>query len=401
MQSSPTSIRPANRILSGMRATGKLHLGNYMGALYNWVKLQEQTSPEGEPQYDCFFFIADWHALTTDYADTSRVKPNSIEVALDWLAAGLDPERSTLFIQSHVPQHAELHLLFSMITPLGWLERVPTYKEQIDNLREKDLGTYGFLGYPLLQSADILLYAKGGDSKVWVPVGEDQVAHIELTREVARRFNQFYDLGGYTKEVTVNEEDVRLLEAAGQKLTIGATKTTMMRKLVFPEPQALLTPTPKVPGTDGRKMSKSYGNFLLMSDPEPEIRSKLKTMVTDPQRVRRTDPGNPHVCPVYGLHKVFSSAETRAEVEVGCTTAGIGCIQCKSWCADAIVNVLNPIQERRAKYASDPKMVWDILEDGSKRAAAAAEATMHEVRESMKMGQNYEPPSPKANEANG
>jgi tryptophanyl-tRNA synthetase len=342
-----------------MRATGKLHLGNYMGALYNWVKLQNETGPDGSSKYDCFFFIADWHALTTDYADTSRVKPNSIEVALDWLAAGLDPERSTLFIQSHVPQHAELHLLFSMITPLGWLERVPTYKEQIENLREKDLGTYGFLGYPLLQSADILLYAASGDSKLWVPVGEDQVPHIELTREVARRFNQFYKLSD--------------------------------EKLVFPEPQPLLTPTPKVPGTDGRKMSKSYGNYLLMSDPEPVVRAKLKTMVTDPARVRRTDPGNPEVCPVYGLHKVFSSEETKQKVVAGCTTAGIGCIECKSWCADAIVQVLNPMQERRKQYEANPKLVWDILEDGSKRASAAAERTMQDVRSSMKMSKEYEP----------
>jgi tryptophanyl-tRNA synthetase len=357
-----------------MRSTGKLHLGNFMGALYNWVNLQNETVQNdtdvtGRAKYECFFFLADWHALTTDYADTSRVKQNSIEVALDWLAAGLDPERSTLFIQSHVPQHAELHLIFSMITPLGWLERVPTYKEQIDNLREKDLGTYGFLGYPLLQAADILLYAASGNSKLWVPVGEDQVPHIELTREVARRFNQFYKL----------PQD----------------------ELVFPEPQPLLTPTPKVPGTDGRKMSKSYNNYLLMSDPEADIRSKLKTMVTDPARVRRTDPGNPEVCPVYGLHKVFSSEETKKEVVAGCTTAGIGCIQCKSWCADAIVNVLNPIQERRRKYESNPKLVWDILEDGSKRAAVAANRTMTDVRASMDMGLAYEPANEAKAEANG
>ena len=249
------SPRPNNtrqpRVLSGMRSTGKLHLGNYVGALDNWVRMQQK--------YDCFFFIADWHALTTDYADTSRIKQNSVEVMLDWLAAGLDPELCTMFIQSHVSQHAELHLLLSMITPLGWLERVPTYKEQRENIKEKDLGTYGFLGYPVLQSADILMYKAD-----YVPVGEDQVPHVELTREIARRFNMFYSSG---------------------------------RSYVFPEPQPLLTPAAKLPGTDGRKMSKSYGNYILMSDPEPVLRQKLKTMVTDPARVKRTDPGNPDVCP--------------------------------------------------------------------------------------------------------
>jgi len=364
------------RILSGMRATGKLHLGNFMGALYNWVNLQNTSGADGSAHYECFFFIADWHALTTDYADTSRVKANSIEVAMDWLAAGLDPERSTLFIQSHVPQHAELHLLFSMITPLGWLERVPTYKEQIEQLKEKELNTYGFLGYPLLQAADILLYASSGTAPLWVPVGEDQVPHIELTREVARRFNQFYKLPAQTPD----PEDA----------------------VVFPEPQPLLTPSPKVPGTDGRKMSKSYGNYLLMSDPEPVIRQKLKTMVTDPARVRRTDPGNPHVCPVYGLHKVFSPPEKIAEVEQGCTTAGIGCIQCKSWCADNVVQLLNPIQERRRTYEKNPTLVWDILEAGSRRATIAAERTMTDARAAMAMAKHYEAPSAKeASETHG
>jgi len=271
------------RVLSGMRPTGKLHLGNFVGALSNWVKMQ------GE--YECFFFVADWHALTTDYADTSMVKENSLEVTLDWLAAGLDPERSTMFIQSHVPQHAELHLLFSMVTPLGWLERVPTYKEQRENIKDKDLGTYGFLGYPLLQAADILIYKAD-----FVPVGEDQVPHVELTREIARRFNQFYKLDG---------------------------------KEVLPEPQPLLTPAPKLPGTDGRKMSKSYGNTVLLADPEPVVRQKLKTMVTDPARIRRTDKGDPDKCPVGDLHKIFSSTETMAKVYEGCRSAGIGCIECK------------------------------------------------------------------------
>src|ERR1017187_2918370 len=261
------------RVLSGMRPTGKLHLGNYVGALRNWVGLQDQ--------YDCFFFIADWHALTTDYADTRSVKQNSLEVMIDYLAAGLDPERSTLFIQSHVLQHAELHLLFSMITPLGWLERVPSYKEQRENLRNKDLGTYGFLGYPLLQSADILLYKPN-----FVPVGEDQVPHVELTREVARRFNLLYPLRSPKK-----------IPAYGSPLTREGRRVEISTRDVFPEPKPLLTPSPKLPGTDGRKMSKSYGNTILLSEPETSLRQKLKTMVTDPARIRRTDPGNPDLCP--------------------------------------------------------------------------------------------------------
>jgi len=333
------------RVLSGMRSTGKLHLGNYVGALQNWVRMQDQ--------YECFFFIADWHALTTDYADTSKVKENSIDVLLDWLAAGLEPERCTMFIQSHVPQHAELHLLFSMITPLGWLERVPTYKEQRENIVEKDLSTYGFLGYPVLQAADILIYK--GD---FVPVGEDQVPHVELTREIARRFNQFY----------------------GKKAP------------VLPEPQPLLTPAAKLPGTDGRKMSKSYGNTILLTDSEPVVRQKLKTMVTDPARIRRSDPGNPDVCPVGDLHKVFSGMETMAKVNEGCRSAGIGCIECKSWAADALVQVLNPMQQRRKKYEDNPQLAWDILEAGSTAAGQVADATLAEVRASMGMSRDYEPP---------
>jgi tryptophanyl-tRNA synthetase len=340
----PSSNR-RKRVLSGMRSTGKLHLGNYVGALQNWVRMQDE--------YECFYFIADWHALTTDYADTSKVKVNSVDVLLDWLAAGLDPKRCTMFIQSHVPQHAELHLLFSMITPLGWLERVPTYKEQRENIAEKDLGTYGFLGYPVLQAADILIYK--GD---FVPVGEDQVAHVELTREIARRFNQFYG------------------------------KPTS----VFPEPQALLTPTPKLPGTDGRKMSKSYGNTILLTDPEPVVRQKLKTMVTDPARVRRSDPGNPDVCPVGDLHKIFSTKETMAKVNEACRSARIGCIECKSWAADALVQVLLPMQERRKKYEDNPRLAWDILEAGSAAASQIADATMKDVRASMGMSLEFEAP---------
>jgi tryptophanyl-tRNA synthetase len=333
------------RVLSGMRPTGKLHLGNYVGALQNWVGMQDA--------YECFFCVVDWHALTTDYADTSRVKENSLEVAFDWLAAGLDPEKSVLFLQSHVPAHAELHLLLSMITPLSWLERVPTYKEQRENIRDKDLGTYGFLGYPLLQAADILVYKAD-----CVPVGEDQAAHVELTREIARRFNTFY--GG--------------------------------EKGVFPEPQTLLTPAKKLPGTDGRKMSKSYGNTIMLADPEPVVRQKLKTMVTDPARIRRSDPGNPDVCPVGDLHKIFSSKETIAKVDVGCRTAGIGCIECKSWAADSLVQLLSPMQERREKFEQNPRLAWDILEAGSERARHVTGENMQHVRAAMNMSQAYEAP---------
>jgi tryptophanyl-tRNA synthetase len=339
------SSQKRKRVLSGMRPTGKLHLGNYVGALQNWVGMQDQ--------YECFFCVVDWHALTTDYADTSKVKENSLEVVFDWLAAGLDPEKSVIFMQSHVPSHAELHLLLSMITPLGWLERVPTYKEQRENIKDKDLGTYGFLGYPVLQAADILVYKANV-----VPVGEDQVAHIELTREVARRFNGFY----------------------------GATKP------VFPEPQSLLTPAPKLPGTDGRKMSKSYGNTIMMSDPEPVVRQKLKTMVTDPARVRRSDPGNPDVCPVGDLHKIFSGKETMAKVNEGCRSAGIGCIECKGWAADSLLQLLSPMQERRSKFEDNPKLAWDILEAGSERARNVSGKTMEDVRASMGMSLEYEAP---------
>ena len=326
-----------------MRSTGKLHLGNYVGALANWVKMQDE--------HECYFCVADWHALTTDYADTSQVKQNSIDVLLDWLVAGLDPARCVMFIQSHVPQHAELHLLLSMITPLGWLERVPTYKEQQENITGKDLSTYGFLGYPVLMTSDILLYKAD-----FVPVGEDQAAHVELTREIARRFNNFYG----------------------------------KRSTVFPEPQTVLTPAPKLPGTDGRKMSKSYGNTIMLTDPEPVVRQKLKTMVTDPARVRRTDPGNPDVCPVGDLHKIFSDAATNEKVNIGCRSAGIGCIECKGWAADSLVKILNPMQERRKKYEENPRLAWDILESGSERARKEAASTMDEVRDAMGMSLKFE-----------
>jgi len=322
-----------------MRPTGKLHLGNYMGALANWVRLQDTG------KYECYFFVADLHALTTDYEDPSNILPNTQEVALDFLAAGLDPKRTTIFVQSHVPQHFELPLYLGMVTPVGWLERVPSYKDMQENLANKDLSMYGFLGYPVLMASDILMY-----QAAFVPVGQDQQAHVELTREVARRFNNFYKLDG---------------------------------RDVLPEPQVLLTPSPKLPGTDGRKMSKSYGNTILISDPEPEVRAKLKTMVTDPARIRRSDPGDPDTCPVGDLHKVFSTPETMAKVYEGCRSAGIGCIECKGWAADALVQILNPIRERRAGFTNDE--VSDILRDGAARAGARAEQTMTEVRAAMKL----------------
>ncbi len=389
-----TSKTLRKRVLSGMRPTGKLHLGNYVGALDNWVRMQDG--------YQCFFEVADWHALTTDYADTSRVKENSLEVALDWLAAGLDPERSVIFIQSHVPAHAELHLLFSMITRLGWLERVPTYKEQRDNIKDKDLGTYGFLGYPVLQAADILVYKANV-----VPVGEDQVAHVELTREIARRFNFFYPKRGYAPATKLSrEEESRAVfdmntELADESLNHPHAGTfakpargddDARSEGVFPEPQSLLTVAPKLPGTDGRKMSKSYGNTILLTDPEPVVRQKLKTMVTDPARVRRSDPGNPDLCPVGDLHKIFSSKETMAKVSEGCRSAGIGCIECKGWAADALVQLLNPMQGRRMKFEENPRLAWDILEAGTERARKAAAETMDDVREAMGMSIEYEAP---------
>jgi tryptophanyl-tRNA synthetase len=346
-----SSSRP--RVLSGMRPTGKLHLGNYMGALANWVKLQDSA------QYECYFFIADLHALTTDYADTSGIAPNTLEVALDFLAAGLDPKKCTIFVQSQVKQHYELPLLLGMITPLGWLERVPSYKEMQENLANKDLTNYGFLGYPVLMASDILLYQAD-----FVPVGQDQQAHVELTREIARRFNQFYPKASSAEYENIGQVEVLHLP-------------------VLPEPKVLLTPSPKLPGTDGRKMSKSYGNTIQLTDPEPVVRQKLKTMVTDPARVRRTDAGDPDKCPVGDLHKVFSTPETMAKVYDGCRSAGIGCIECKGWAADGLVRILQPIQERRASFSAT--QVKEILDDGSRRASARAEETMRQVRAAMQM----------------
>src|SRR5881275_1618458 len=316
------------RVLSGMRPTGKLHLGNYLGALEHWVRMQDD--------YECFFFVASWHALTTDPHNSGQAPANTIEMAADWLGAGLDPERSTLFIQSLVPEHAELHLLFSMVTPVTWLERVPTYKEMVEQLGLES-PSYGLLGYPLLQAADILMY-----KPAWVPVGIDQVPHVELTREVARRFNNIF----------------------GE---------------VFPEPQAKLTEIPKVPGTDGRKMSKSYGNAIYLSDPPETVIRKVKPMVTDPARKRRSDPGNPDVCPVFDLHKIFTPAAEREACATGCRTAGIGCLDCKDVLLRHLVPRLDGIRERRTKFAERPDVIVDILREGSRRARTVAQATMAEV----------------------
>jgi tryptophanyl-tRNA synthetase len=358
-----------------------------MGALYNWVQLQHQ--------YECYFFIADYHALTTNYADTSSLKDDVRQVALDFLAAGLDPAVCTIFVQSKVPAHFELNDLLGMITPLSWLERVPSYKDQQEQLREKDLATFGFLGYPLLQSADILLYQPS-----FVPVGLDQAAHVELTREVARRFNQFYP-GEFFLAADAAPWERPAIEEKARKLAGDKAKTVFSPHQMFeaaqqtklkspfgvteilPEPQVLLTPSPKLPGTDGRKMSKSYHNTILLSDPEDEVRAKLKTMVTDPARIRRDDPGNPDVCPVFDLHKVFSSEKTQENARIGCTTAGIGCIECKGWLADAVVKELAPIQARRRHFEAHPEEVDAILADGSERAAKRAAVTMGQVRRAV------------------
>ena len=327
---------PRKRVLSGMQPSGLMHLGNYLGALENWKALQED--------YECFFFVADWHALSTNYADTSRIREFVRELLIDWLAAGIDPKRSTVFIQSHIPEHAVLHLLLSMMVPVSWLERNPTYKEKQDEIKEKDLSTYGFLGYPVLQAADILLYKPD-----FVPVGKDQLPHLELTRELARRFNDIY------------------------------------KKQVFPEPKEHLTRFPKVLGTDGRKMSKSYGNTINLSDAEPVVRQKLKTMVTDPARVRRTDPGNPDVCPVYEFHKIYSPQEVQAQINKDCRTAAIGCIDCKKLVADKMVERMAPMWEARASLTSHPSRIDEIVQDGSQRAAKVAKATLAEVNEAMKI----------------
>ncbi len=323
------------RVLSGMQPSGFLHLGNLMGALDNWRKLQDQ--------YECYYFIADWHALTTNYADTSKIRTFVREMVIDWLAAGLDPEKSVLFQQSLVPEHAVLHLLLSMSTPLPWLERVPTYKEKIEQIQDKDMNTYGFLGYPVLQAADILIYKAH-----FVPVGIDQLPHLELTREMGRRFNQFY----------------------GE---------------IFPEPQPLMTEYPKLPGTDGRKMSKSYNNCLYLSESPEDITKKVMQMVTDPARVRRQDPGNPDVCPLFALDKIFAPKAWCDHVDVECRRAGIGCVDDKKELLKHLLAYLKPIQDRRKELAGHPEKVTEIMREGSKKAQAIAQTTLAEVNEAMKL----------------
>lgn len=348
-----------------MRPTGRLHIGHYFGALDNWVKLQ------ADPAYECFFFVADWHALTSDYADTSAIAQNTIEIGIDWLAAGLDPQKSTFFVQSQVPEHAELHLLLSMITPLGWLERVPTYKEQIENVKDKDLHTYGFLGYPLLQTADIVMYGAPG-AALYVPVGEDQAPHVEMSREVVRRFNSAY--GQVPERLRALDLDHRLSVMANEKIPV---------EQILAEPGVLLTQTPRIPGTDGRKMSKSYGNAIMLSESDDEIRKKTKGMVTDPARKRRHDPGNPDVCPVFDWHKLFSEQGVIDRVNKECRTAEIGCVECKGLMADALVKWIEPVRARRQQYEAQPARVLEILDEGSKRARQTATATMARVREAV------------------
>jgi tryptophanyl-tRNA synthetase len=393
----------ADRVLSGMRPTGRMHIGHYHGALKNWIKLQEE--------YECLFFAADWHALTTHYDTPETISESVWEMFIDWLAAGIDPTRATIFIQSRVPEHAELTLLLGMIAPVGWLERVPTYKEQQQKLADRDLSNYGFLGYPVMQSADILIYRAN-----MVPVGEDQVSHIELTRELARRFNHIYGrepgfedkakaavkkLGSkkakrYEMFRTAFQEqgDTEALESARsllndtQNMSLGDRERLFgflegSRRVILPEPQPLLTASPRVPGLDGQKMSKSYGNAIDLREDPAVVTDKIRTMQTDPARVRRTDPGNPELCPVWPLHQIYSSKETQDWVVAGCTTAGIGCLECKQPLIDAIVREQKPIQERAQKYLDDPTLVRNIVADGCERARKLAEETMRDVRAAM------------------
>ncbi|HEX5485986.1 tryptophan--tRNA ligase [Limnobacter sp.] len=391
------------RVLSGMRPTGLLHLGHYHGVLKNWVKLQTE--------YPCLFFVADWHALTTHYETPQIIEENVWDMVIDWLAAGIDPSQATLFIQSRVPEHAELHLLLSMSTPLGWLERVPTYKDQQEKLNDKDLATYGFLGYPLLQSADILIYRA-----TQVPVGEDQVPHIELTREIARRFNNLYGkepgfeekaleaakkLGSKRAKLYLDlrnryqeqGEDTALEQA---KAMLGDSQNLSLadrerlfgyleggRKLILAEPKAMLTEASRMPGLDGQKMSKSYQNTISLRETPENISLKIRKMPTDPQRVRRTDPGDPEKCPVWQLHEIYSDERQKNWVQEGCKSAGIGCLECKEPIIDAVVRELTPMRERAAYYSEDPSMVRNIIADGCERARELAQETMREVRESM------------------
>jgi tryptophanyl-tRNA synthetase len=399
-----------------MRPTGRLHIGHYFGALENWVRLQS------DPEYDCFYFIADWHALTSDYADASAVAQNTIEITTDYLAAGLDPGKSIIFQQSLVREHAELHLLLSMVTPLGWLERVPTYKEALENVKDKDLHTYGFLGYPTLQTADIVIYG-AENTDLFVPVGEDQVSHVELSREIVRRFNEFYGFevdakifepqnrpglayfrkhlglhvqmygeGWDTKIFSETEKQKYIQEIRNLKREMGTAnffeKVQGLIKVfntseVLCEPQVLLTQTPRIPGLDGRKMSKSYNNAITLSESDADIRSKTKVMVTDPARKRRTDPGNPDVCPVYDWHKLFSPPPTLEWAADGCRTAGIGCIECKSAMADNLIKWIEPIRARRLEHEKHPARVLEILNDGSSKARDVAQKTLSRVREAV------------------
>jgi tryptophanyl-tRNA synthetase len=391
------------RVLSGMRPTGALHLGHYHGVLRNWIRLQTE--------YPCLFFVADWHALTTEYENPGQVEKNTWDMVVDWLAAGVDPNQATLFIQSHVPEHAELHLLLSMMTPLGWLERVPTYKDQQEKLTEKDLSTYGFLGYPLLQSADILIYRAK-----YVPVGEDQVPHIEFTREVARRFNHLYGREpGFEEKAKaavkkVGSKKARLIaelrakflehgdaEALSRAQALLEEQQNLPRgdrerlygwlegggKKILVEPDALLTEASRMPGLDGQKMSKSYGNTIALREEPEEVARKIRTMPTDPARVKRSDPGNPDKCPVWPLHQVYSDAARQAWVRQGCTTASIGCLECKQPVIDAIQAELAPMRERAQVYIDDPTLVRNIIADGCDRARKLAGETMRDVREAM------------------
>jgi tryptophanyl-tRNA synthetase len=395
-----------------MRPTGRLHIGHYFGALQNWARLQN------DPAYECFYFIADWHALTSDYADTSAVAQNVIEIATDYLAAGLDPKKCTIFQQSLIPEHAELFVLLSMVTPLGWLERVPTYKEALENIRDKDLHTYGFLGYPVLQCSDIVMYSNPG-AVLYVPVGEDQASHVELSHEIVRRFDVFYGLDVRGELFDKKNESAllacghgKVFHTPGSKLDYPlneSVKTYLLGRLrttaaeegienflervgkhsgfferidVLTEPEVMLTKTPRIPGLDGRKMSKSYGNTIMLSESDAYIRAKTKVMVTDPARKRRTDPGNPDVCPVYDWHKLFSAEEPgRLDwVRQGCTTAGIGCIECKSAMAENLIKWIAPVRERRVEYEKNPARVLEVIDEGSKRARVVAQATMERVR---------------------
>ncbi len=392
-----------NRVLSGMRPTGRLHLGHYHGVLKNWLDLQNE--------YDSYFFVADWHAFTTHYSDKIDLEANVMEMVVDWLAAGINPNTSTIFVQSKVPEHAELHLLLSMSTPLSWLERVPSYKDQQLKLKTKDLGTYGFLGYPLLQSADILIYKAG-----LVPVGEDQVAHVELTREVARRFNHIYGrevdfeekaetaagkmgkkqaklFRSLRKAYQETGDDEALVKAQAllkeqQNITLSDRERLLgyiegVGKIILPEPESLLTKASKMPGLDGQKMSKSYGNTISLRDSADEIETKIKRMPTDPARIKLSDAGDPKKCPVWQLHEVYSDEDTCNWVVDGCTNAKMGCVACKQPVIDAMQAELMPMQERIAKYQSDPELIKQIIHEGSEKARNVAKETMAEVRDSM------------------